>query len=249
MFHIFNFRTRRAALGAALLILVAGCSDVPSGLRQPLPGPLDDDHAVAAPADRPLVELPALRPRSGERRQRRSLRGADGQVLVVESVLGADGRPRESMITRNGLFLMRISNEWAPGATRRLDRQQVLVRGADGHLRALDSRSVSPAQLAAAHEKLRAEAEQMSRSQSGRIRRLEGDFGVCDAEVKAANIATWQYVATAAAVALSASTGNWVQTATLYMAYLASYANYESKQADLDKCVDRAGKKPELDEY
>ncbi len=84
MSYIFNFTTWRAALGAALVTLIAGCSDVPSGLRTPLPGPSVQEQAVSAVADVPLVEVTRLRPVPGERRQRRSLRGADGQVLVVD---------------------------------------------------------------------------------------------------------------------------------------------------------------------
>lgn len=249
MSYIFNATTWRTAVGAALVTLIAGCSDVPSGLRTPPPGPSAQEQAVSAVADVPLVEATRLRPIAGERRQRRSLRGADGQVLVVESVVGADGRPRASVITRNGTFVMRIDNEWAAGNARRLDRQLAVVRGGDGRLRTLDSRDVSPAQFAAAQEQLRADAARLTRPQAGRIRSLEGDMGVCDKEVKAADIATWQYVAASVALLTTAASGNVLAATSAFAAYVASYQNYQSKQTDLDACVERAGKKPELDEY
>ncbi|MEK7240940.1 MAG: hypothetical protein AAB224_10165 [Gemmatimonadota bacterium] len=249
MSYIFNSTSWRTACGAALVTLIAGCSDGPSGLRTPLPGPSAQEQAASAVADVPLVEATRLRPTFGERRQRRSLRGADGQVLVVESVVGADGRPRASVITRNGIFVMRINNEWAPDAPSRLDRQQAYVRGPDGVLRSFDSRTIPAFELAMASEKLRSEAEQMSRPQAGRLRGLEADLGACDAEVNAANIATWQYVGAAATLIAASATGNFLAAGVAFTAYLASYANYTAKQTDLDKCVELAGKKRELDEY
>ena len=252
MIQVFNTTTARAALGvalgAALLTLAAACSDAPSGLR-PRPGPLALDQPVSAASDVPLMEAATLRPLVGERRQRRSLRGADGQVLVVESVVGADGHPRASVITRNGTFLMRIDNEWAPDSPGHLDRQRAYVLGADGTLRSFDSRNVSAAALATARAKLRADAEQLSRPPAGRILRLDEGMSDCDAQVKAADIATWQYVSAAVTVMAASATGNILAASVAYAAYLSSYANYQAKEADLDKCIANIGKKPIYDEY
>jgi hypothetical protein len=116
-------------------------------------------------------------------------------------------------------------------------------------LRSFDSRTIPAFELAMAREKLRGESEQMSHPRAGRLLGLEGDLGACDAEVNAANIATWQYVAAAATLIAASATGNFVAAGVAFTAYLATYANYQSKQTDLDKCVERAGKKSELDEY
>jgi len=248
MIQVFKTRTALAALGAALLTLIAGCSDAPSGLRPP-PGPVALDQPVSDVADLPLVEASTLRPLLGERRQRRRLKGADGQEWVVESVVGADGNPRASVITRNGTFLMRINNEWAPDSPGRLAHQRAYVLGFDGRLRTFDSRNVSTAALAAARERLRADAEQLSRPPAGRILRLEADMSDCDAQVNAADIATWQYVGAAATLMAASATGNFLAAGLAYTAYFSSYANYQAKQADLDKCIASIGKKPIYDEY
>lgn len=249
MFHISNIRAKRAVLGAALLTLIAGCSDAPSGLRPPMPGPLAQERPVSDVADQALVEATTLRPFMGERRQRRSIRGVDGQVLVIESIVGVDGRPRASVMSRNGAFLMRVNNEWGSDASGRLDRQQAYVLGPDGRLRSFDSRNVSAAELATARAKLRDEAVQMTRPPSGRNLGLAEEMGECDAQVNAANIATWQYVTAAATVLAASATGNFLAAGIAYTAYLASYANYTSKQVDLDKCVASIGKRPIYDEY
>jgi hypothetical protein len=251
MNYFRNVRTAHAALGAVLLAITAACADVPSGLQRPVPGPLGDEHAVAAGADRALTEAATLSPRAGERRQRRTLRGADGQLLTVESILDATGRPIENVIYKDGAFVMRLSNTWAPGAPAQLAHQVALVRGADGRLRSLDSRDVPAADLAAAREKVRQDAMASAKAVPGRIRRLDGDseMGVCDNEVKAADIATVQYVAAALSVILASSTGNPLAATAAYSLLLTTYANYTAKQVDLDKCVEKAGKKPVLDEF
>lgn len=50
MFHSNNISTVRAALGALLLTFIAACSDVPSGLRQPVPSVRDNRVADEAGA-------------------------------------------------------------------------------------------------------------------------------------------------------------------------------------------------------
>lgn len=245
MIHSCNIRTARAALGAVLLSLVAACSDVPSGPAMPASPSLGKEQALPTQADRSIADDGLPTPLPGEKRRRRTLRGADGQTMTMETLLGVDGKPRTVILGRPGGAMVRLTNEWQGGV---LVRQVAQVTGAAGSVRMFDSRDLSTEQREAARAQLRREAEQMTRAQAGRLLRIEAEMGVCDSQVKAADLATWQYVGAAAALMLASSTGNLFASTLAWNAFVSSYANYEAKQAELDKCVDAVGKKP-LDEY
>ncbi len=250
MTFILTARIARAAAVAALLVVIGACADVPSSPTRQLPTPWQPDQPILRVADVPLLDASLPRPLLGESRQRRIARAANGQLLQVESLIGTDGRPRITLVRRDGVALLRIDNTWSSVSGWEPVSQHLIMRGADGVVRALDSRSVLPTELAAARENLRLEAQRMATPRvASRVRGLEEDAGVCDAQVKAADIATWQYAAAAFAVIASGITGNQVIITAAFTGYLAAYANYESKQAELDKCVVAAGKRPEVDEF
>jgi hypothetical protein len=240
----------RAAFGALLLILAGACSDVPSAPIRHVPIPQLPNPFAPRAADVPMLDagLPALLP--GESVRRRSMRGADGRMMQVESLIGRNGRPRATLVRRDGAVLIRVDNDWSAAAGWDDVVQRVTVRGADGRIRTFSSRDISPAERAAAREKVRLDAVGASMpATAGRTRALMEESGVCDAQVKAADIATWQYTVAGAAVLAVSLTGNPLAVMAAASAYLAAYANYESKQADLDKCVAAAGKPPTVDEY
>jgi hypothetical protein len=244
-------RLPRAALGAAVLMLVAACGDVPSSPTGSVLAP-PVLPAIPAPraADLPVLDaaLPALAP--GERIRRAVLPAPDGGILDVESVLGRDGRPRVTLMRRAGAVVLRVDNDWTPGADWNSVAQQVTFRGGDGLVRRFDSRSLSPVVRAQAQANLRQEAERFRVASAGsRIRNLEEEGGECDAQIKAADIATWQYTLAGSAVIVAGFSMNPYATLAAYAAYLQTYANYEAKQAELDKCIANIGKKPEVDEY
>ena len=240
----------RAVLGTLLLVLAGACADAPSSPVFRLPVPPSPLQPTPRAADNPLLDagLPSLLP--GETIRRRALVDADGQAMQVASVIGVNGLPRTTLVRRQGAVIIRVDNDWSAGTGWDAVTQQVAVRGTDGAVRRLDSRSISSSERAAALASLRREAASaLSSVMASRIRRLEEDGGACDAQVKAADIATWQYTAAAGALMLASLTGTPTAVSLAFSAYLASYANYESKQADLDKCVDAIGKKPTYDEY
>ncbi|MBM3906518.1 MAG: hypothetical protein FJ363_00425 [Gemmatimonadetes bacterium] len=251
MLTLISRSLSRMALGAGVFVLVAACGDIPSSpTRTVLAPPILPAVPVPRAADFPVLDaaLPALAP--GERIRRAVLPAPDGGTLHVESVLGRDGRPRVTLMRRAGAVVLRVDNEWTPTADWNSVAQRVTFRGGDGLVHTFDSRSLSPNERAQARAVLQQQAERLRTSAAGpRIRSLEEDGGACDAEIKAANIATWQYTAAGSTVLLASLTGNVMLTTTLYSAYLSAYANYESKQAELDKCIANIGKKPEVDEH
>jgi hypothetical protein len=241
----------RAALGAMILTLTTACGDVPfSPAGHTIAPPILPAIPAPRAADIPVLDagLPMLAP--GEKIRRAVLQAPDGGRLDVESVVGRDGRPRVTLMRRAGAVVLRVDNEWTPGADWNSVTQRVTFRGRDGIVQAFDSRSLPAAALVQARANLQQEAERLRKAAAGaRIRNLEEDGGACDAEIKAANIATWQYTLAGAAVLMVSVTGNPLATTAAYAAYLQTYANYEAKQADLDKCIANIGKKPEVDEY
>lgn len=242
-------RIATALFGAALLALAGACSDVPSSPSGLPTRPLIPEQPIARVADVPLMDAVLPTPLPGERRLRRKLQGPDGQQLTVESLLGTDGRPRVTLVSRDGIVMFRVENAWRSNGWNDV-QQTMYLRTANGGARVLDSRSLSASQMAEAREQLAVQARQLAaRTSIGRIRRLEEDPGTCDAAVKAADIAATQYMVAAVGVFASGLSANPLVVLGAYSAFLATYANYESKQADLDKCVAAAGKKPVVDEY
>lgn len=244
-------RLARAALGATVLTLAAACGDIPSSpMRNALVPPVLPAVPVPRVADLPVLDdlLPVLQP--GEKIRRAVLPAPDGGTVRLESVIGRDGRPRVTLMRRAGAVVLRVDNDWTPGADWNSVVQQVTLRGGDGIVRRFDSRSLSPVERAQARAALQQEAERLRPTATGaRIRNLEEDAGDCDAQIKAADIATWQYTLAGSAVIMAGFTGNPITTAAAYAAFLQTYANYEAKQAELDKCIANIGKKPEVDEY
>ena len=242
-------RTLGFALGGILAVMAGACSDVPSAPVKQFPLPQFPNPLAPRAADIPIIDagLPTLLP--GEKVRRRLLRTVDGAMMQEESVVGANGLPRVTVL-RQGAASIRIETSWAGAGSWDAVQQQVTVRAANGHVSSFDARALAPGELETARASLRADALRLAAvSLSSRIRSLEEDPAACEAEVKAANIATWQYTAAAGAVLVGAITGNVTVTSTLYTAYLAAYANYEAKQVDLDKCIAAIGKTPEVDEY
>jgi len=140
MFHFCNINTVRAALGAALFTLVAGCSDVPSGLRQPLPGLFSEEHAGELPSARGALEMPAVVVQQGEQRQQRVHRSADGHVYTFVAAARPSEAPRELLVLRDGQPMLHTINEWrhtAEGDV--LERQQGMVFTAGAAPRYFDS--------------------------------------------------------------------------------------------------------------
>ena len=96
MFHINNHRTGRAAVGALLLTFTAACSDVPSGLRQPVP--TVQNNRVADDAE--AVE---------------SLRVRATRAMLHDGRLEAVTGPEQLLQVRRGVALVELAG-LVPGA-------------------------------------------------------------------------------------------------------------------------------------
>jgi hypothetical protein len=257
MFHIFDVRTMRAARGAALLTLIAGCSDVPSGLRQPLPGPSDQERPVSAVADRPLVEGTAISVQPGEHLTTRTLRRADGHQYQIDVARSADGLPREMSVKRDGVPVVRVVNDWRSVAGGYMMTRQRLIQFAStadptvydtrdrGGVSALIG---SPITVAIRPRLARVVAGEGGIARGGRIRALEdvgGDpsSGPCDGAARTAESALEDWVLSVAAMAGATLTGNAYGAWMAYGYQLKKSRDMARADAALDDCVANAGKK------
>ena len=251
MFHICNTRTVRAALGAALLTLVAACSDAPSGLRQPLPlpGPLSDELASELPSIRGVLETPTVALQPGERRLQRVRRSPDGHVYTFVSAARPSEAPRELLVLRDGQPMLHTINAWrhtAGGDV--LERQQGMVFSAGEAPRYFDSHAQGVATAAGgepvvmAHSAMtRATTDALgSESADRRSRGRNQEQFVCEAEVRALDAAMDSYVGAVVTYVVAYATGNpWV-VLTAGSNLFNSFRAFERAAAAVTQCIDGA---------
>lgn len=256
MFHIFSIRSVRAALGAALLTVLAACSDMPSGLRQPLPGPQGDEHAVAAPADRPLVGGADVHVLAGEHRTTRTLRRADGHSYQVDVVRSADGLAREMSVRRDGVPLVRLVNDWqAIAGGYKLNRQRLIQftphstpslfdTHARGGVESVVGSSVVVAMRPRRALPRRAAGET---ARAGRILSLDGSgdplSGPCDGAARSADVAIEDWLLSVGAMAGATASGNPFAAWMAYAYQVKKYRDMGRAESALDDCVANAGRR------
>ncbi len=247
-------RTLGFALGGILAVMAGACSDVPSAPVKQFPLPQFPNPLAPRAADIPIIDagLPTLLP--GEKVRRRAVRLGDGSQYVLESVVDADGLPRDVRITQNGRLVARLRNEWRRTFDSfELDRQQ-LVRYADGSVPArFDSRQMGAVGALAGGRisftrqvLLGVPAKSGDVRLAGRMRALEGEYfgdgGPCDGQARAVEdaIDNWLFsIITATGATL---TGSPVAAWTAYAYQLRMYRALTRAEAALDQCVADAGK-------
>lgn len=256
MFHINNIRTVRAAFGAALLTLFAACSDVPSGLRQPLPGPSAQEQPVSDVADRPLVEGADVHVLAGERRTTRTVRRADGHSYQVDVARSADGLAREMSVRRDGVPVVRVVNDWqAIAGGYKLSRQRLIHFNEHATPTLLDTRArggveaVVGSSVVVEVRPRRAQPKGSSGEtvRAGRTFSLDGSAdpsgGPCDGAARAMESAIDDWLISVGAVIGATATGNIWAAASAYSYQLKKSRDMDRAEAALDDCVANAGRR------
>jgi hypothetical protein len=254
MFHICNIRTRHAALGTALLTIVAGCSDVPSGLRRPVPGPLAEEGPVGAVADRPLVEGTALNLLAGEHQTTRTLRRPDGHEYQVDVARSSDGLAREMLVRRDGVPMVRMVNDWrAVAGGHIMTRQRLVEFAASAQPVVFDTRTRggveaflgSPFTVSMRSQPVRSSRSLGDVTRAGRTLTIYDEYGdpssgPCDGAARTVDSALEDWLLSVAATAGATMTGNVWGAWMAYGYQLKKYRDLTRADAALDDCVAKA---------
>lgn len=256
MFHFCNIRTARAALGAAVLTFFAACADAPSGLRQPLPGPLAQEQPVTGVADRPLVDGADVHVLAGERRTTRTVRRADGHSYQVDVARSADGLAREMSVRRDGVPVVRVVNDWqAIAGGYKLSRQRLIHFTERATPALFDTRArggveaVVGSSVVVAVRPRRALPKRSSGETvlAGRILSLDGSAdpsaGPCDGAARAMEVAIEDWLLSVGAIVGATATGNIYAAWTAYAYQLKKSRDMDRAEAVLDDCVASAGQR------
>jgi len=181
---------------------------------------------------------------------RREVVTPDGQHFLVESVRDANGLPREVRVTRDGVQVAVLSNEWLAMAGGFTLTQQRFVRfAAGGASETFDSRAhggvssliVDPISI----DKPIGLTIHRTRTPSALDDAGWYYGGPCDAQERAVESALEDWLVSVVGMGAVTASGNIWAAMSAWAYQLKKYRDVTRAEAALDQCVADAGKPPE----